>query len=100
MYDELVDAKGNPFVNRMTNLTGVGVLSIMTTPDSAYRWWYRDPLTKILFKGNFAKIGIKSLHWTTYVSVTDKTLEQRDQLLAETQLAFCRQQPRTDTAAG
>lgn len=47
IYEELPDARGNPFRNRMTNLGGVSVLSVMTTPDKAYRWWYRDPLTNI-----------------------------------------------------
>src|SRR5580693_5793717 len=76
MYEELPGARGNPFRNRMTNLGGVSVLSVMTTPDKAYRWWYRDPLTKIFFKGTFAKIGVKNLHWTNYASVTDKTSEE------------------------
>lgn len=88
MYKELPDAKGNPFRNRMTNLSGVSVLSIMTTPDKAYRWWYRDPLTKILFKGTFAKIGVKNLRWTNYASITDKTPEQRENLLRQTEQAF------------
>jgi NAD(P)H dehydrogenase (quinone) len=88
MYEELADAKGNPFRNRMTNLTGVSVLSVMTTPDKAYRWWYRDPLTKILFKGTFAKIGVRNLRWTNYASVTARTPEQRDRMLERTELAF------------
>ncbi len=41
------------------------MLSVMTTPDSAYRWWFRDPLTKILFKGTFGKIGVKNLGGST-----------------------------------
>jgi len=88
MYGELPGAKGNPFRNRMTNLSGVSVLSVMTTPDKAYRWWYRDPLTKILFKGTFAKIGVRNLRWTNYASVTRKTPEQRDQMLQQTEQAF------------
>ena len=60
MYEERADVRGNPFRSRMTRLNGVTVLSVMTTPDKAYRWWYRDPLTKILFKGTFAKIGVKN----------------------------------------
>ena len=88
MYEELPGAKGNPFRNRMTNLSGVSVLSVMTTPDKAYRWWYRDPLTKILFKGTFAKIGVRNLRWTNYASVTRKTPEQRDQMLQQTEQAF------------
>jgi NAD(P)H dehydrogenase (quinone) len=88
MYEELAQARGNPFRNRMTSLGGVSVLSVMTTPDKAYRWWYRDPLTKILFKGTFAKIGVKNLRWTNYASVTAKTPEQRAGMLARTEQAF------------
>ena len=90
---KLAGAKGNPFRNRMTNLGGVSVLSIMTTPHKAYRWWYRDPLTKILFKGTFAKIGVKNLRWANYASVTNKTPEQRDQMLHDTEKAFSTLQP-------
>ena len=88
MYEELPGARGNPFRNRMTGLGGVSVLSVMTTPDKAYRWWYRDPLTKILFKGTFAKIGVKNLRWTNYASVTAKTPEQRAGMLERTEQAF------------
>jgi NAD(P)H dehydrogenase (quinone) len=93
MYQELAGAKGNPFRNLMTGLGGVTVLSVMTTPDRAYRWWYRDPLTKILFKGTFAKIGVKNLHWTNYASVTSKTPEQRDRMLRDTERAFAALRP-------
>jgi NAD(P)H dehydrogenase (quinone) len=88
MYEERADFRGNPFRSRMTRLNGVTVLSVMTTPDKAYRWWYRDPLTKILFKGTFAKIGVKNLRWVNYASVTTKTIEQRQQLLADTETRF------------
>ena len=90
MFEELAEAKGNPFRNLMANLGGVTVLSVMTTPDKAYRWWYRDPLTKILFKGTFAKIGVKNLRWTNYASVTDKSADQREQMLRNTERAFAR----------
>jgi NAD(P)H dehydrogenase (quinone) len=88
VYEELPGAKGNPFRNRMPNLGGVSVLSVMTTPDKAYRWWYRDPLTKIMFKGTFAKIGVKNLRWTNYANVTAKTAGQREQMLARTERSF------------
>ena len=88
MYEELAGARGNPFRSRMSNLSGVSVLSIMTTPDRAYRWWYRDPLTKILFKGTFAKIGVRNLRWTNYASVTNKTSEQREAMLRRTERTF------------
>ncbi len=87
-FDELPDAKGNPFRNLMTRLRGVTVLTVMTTPDKAYRWWYRDPVTKILFKGTFSKIGVKNLNWRNYPSVTEKTDEQRQLLLDDTRTHF------------
>ena len=88
VYEELPEAKGNPFRSRLTGLGGVSVLSVMTTPDKAYRWWYRDPLTKILFKGTFAKIGVRNLRWTNYASVTARSAEQRARMLDRTEQAF------------
>jgi len=88
VYEELPEAKGNPFRSHLTGLGGVSVLSVMTTPDKAYRWWYRDPLTKILFKGTFAKIGVKNLRWTNYASVTARSPEQRARMLDRTEQAF------------
>ena len=87
-YQELQGVKGNPFRNLMTRLRGVTVMSVMTTPDKAYRWWYRDPLSKILFKGTFGKIGVKNLKWINYASVTHKTDDGRARLLADTETYF------------
>jgi putative NADPH-quinone reductase len=93
MFAELPDAKGNPFRNLMPRLQTVTVLSVMTTPDKAYRWWYRDPLTKILFKGTFGKIGIKDLRWINFDRVTDKTPEQRSRMLHDIQAHFAALSP-------
>ena len=88
VFDELPGAAGNPFRNKLTPLSGVWILTIMTTPDKAYRWWYRNPITKIMFRGTFGKIGIRNLRWTDYASVTDLTDEQRAQLLRDTRQRF------------
>ena len=53
VFDEVQDAKGNPFRNRLTRLSGVSVLTVMTTPDKAYRWWYRDPADENHVQGHF-----------------------------------------------
>jgi NAD(P)H dehydrogenase (quinone) len=87
-FRELANAKGNPFVNLLTRLQGVTLLTIMTTPDKAYRWWFRDPITKILFKGTFAKIGVKNLKWRNHPSVTGRTPEQRQAMLDATEEYF------------
>ncbi len=93
MYDELPDARGNPFRSRMTRLGGVTVLSVMTTPDKAYRWWYRDPLTKILFRGTFGKIGVRNLKWINYANVTAVSPQRRRQMLADTGRHFAELAP-------
>lgn len=87
-FDELADAKGNPFRNLMARLQGVTVLTVMTTPDVAYRWWFRDPITKVMFKGTFGKIGLKNLKWQNYAGITAKTPEQRQRLLDDTERRF------------
>ena len=83
-------ARGNPFTNLLTRLGGVTLLTVMTTPDKAYRWWYRDPVTKIMFKGTFDKIGVKNLTWRNYASITDLTPERRQSLLAATEAHFAK----------
>ncbi|MGW9436156.1 NAD(P)H-dependent oxidoreductase [Streptomyces sp. NPDC055607] len=88
VFAERPDARGNPFRNLMPRLGGVTVLSVMTTPDKAYRWWYRDPLTKILFKGTFGKIGVRNLRWVNFDRVTGRTPEQRRRLLDATERRF------------
>lgn len=99
VFDELPEAKGNPFRNLMPRLDGVTVLSIMTTPHAAYRWWYRDPLTKILFKGTFGKIGVKGLTWVNYDRVTDRGPEDRQRMLRETESRFAALKPRRPVPA-
>ncbi|UJP09116.1 NAD(P)H-dependent oxidoreductase [Microbacterium sp. KUDC0406] len=89
-FEELTDARGNPFRNLMPRLQGVTILTVMTTPHGAYRWWFRDPVTKILFKGTFGKIGVRNLRWRNYASITSKTPGQRDQLIRETEDHFSR----------
>ena len=87
-YEELPGAKGNPFRNRMTRLQGVTALTVMTTPTAAYRWWFGDPMRKILFRGTFGKIGVKNLRWRNYANVADRTDAERARLLDETAAYF------------
>ncbi len=87
-FEELPDAKGNPFRNHMARLRGVTALTVMTTPHAAYRWWFGDPVTKILFKGTFGKIGVKNLKWRNYAGVTAKTPQQRQQMIDDTEQHF------------
>ncbi len=89
-FEELPEAKGNPFRNLMPRLRGVTALTVMTTPHAAYRWWFGDPVTKVLFKGTFGKIGVKNLTWRNYANVTAKTPHQREQMIDDTERYFSR----------
>jgi NAD(P)H dehydrogenase (quinone) len=88
VFEELSNTNGNPFRNLMPQLGGVTVMSVMTTPDKAYRWWYRDPLTKIMFKGTFGKIGVRNLTWINYDRVTQRSPEQRERMLRDAETRF------------
>jgi NAD(P)H dehydrogenase (quinone) len=105
MFEERADARGNPFRNLMPRLDGVTVLSVMTTPDRVYRWWFRDPLTKIVFRGTFGKIGVRNLSWVNFASVGDRSPEQRRGMLQDTEQRFAalarrRPYPAPDQRAG
>ena len=87
MYEELPGAGGNPFRNRMTNLGGVSVLSVMTTPDKAYRWWYqtRSPrsCSGHLRQDRRAEPPLDQLRQRHR-----QAPEQRDQMLQQAEQAF------------
>ena len=89
-FSEDPTAKGNPFSNLLTRLTGVTVLTVMTTPHAAYRWWFGNPVIKIMFTGTFGKTGVKRLKWSNYDRVTQKTPEQREAMLVATEERFAR----------
>lgn len=101
-FRELPRGRGNPFVNLLTGLRGVTVITVMTTPHRIYRWWYGDPVTKILFKGTFNKIGIdrRRLRWLNYAMVAEKSVEEREALLAGTEERFALMRPTGRSSAG
>ena len=65
----------------------------MTTPDAAYRWWFKDPMTKIVFKGTLGKIGVKNLRWRNYAGIDMKTDAERQQMLNATETYFATRLP-------
>jgi len=87
-FEELEGARGNPFRCLLPNLRTVTVLTVMTTPDKAYRWWYGKPAIKILLKGTFGKIGVKDLRWTNYASVDALDDAGRSARIAQTEAIF------------
>ncbi|WP_334151099.1 NAD(P)H-dependent oxidoreductase [Microbacterium sp.] len=70
-----------PFVNKLTRLRGVTVVSVMSTPPLIYRWWFGNPLTKIAFRGTFRKIGVGNLRWVNISGVADQPMQRRERTL-------------------
>lgn len=89
VYEEI--KPGRPFKCLLTNLQGVSLLTVMNTPDFFYRWIFGNPITKILFRGTFRKMGIrKNLHWYNYAGMSDRSLEERVKHLNKTEQRFAR----------
>jgi len=81
---------GRPFYSLMPQLQGVSLLTVMSTPNFVYRWIFGDPVTKILFRGTFRKMGIKKLKWHNYCGAERLSLEKRQRQLVETERMFAR----------
>lgn len=89
VYEEI--KPGRPFKCLLTNLKGVSLLTVMNTPDFFYRWIFGNPITKILFRGTFRKMGIrKNLRWYNYAGMSDRSLEERVKHLNKTEQRFAR----------
>jgi len=71
-----------------TKLTGVTMITVMATPDQIYRSVYGSAIETILLKGTFEKIGIPNLTWLSQNGAESMSLEERQQILADTQAHF------------
>lgn len=85
---------GARFVNLLTGLQGVSLLTVTAIPTMAYRLWFKMPAQRIIFGGAFNKMGIKNFQWRNYDGVSQKSLEKRRELLADNRRHFSRLQDR------
>ncbi|GLX66538.1 NAD(P)H-dependent oxidoreductase [Paenibacillus glycanilyticus] len=81
---------GKPFYSMMPKLKAVSLLTVMSTPNAVYRWIFGNPITKILFRGTFRKMGIHKLKWYNYAGMEHRTLEKRQQHLLKTERIFAK----------
>jgi NAD(P)H dehydrogenase (quinone) len=81
---------GRPFFSLLPKMKGVSLLTVMSTPNFLYKWIFGDPVTKILFRGTFRKMGIKKLKWFNYSGMEKHSLEKRQQYLQKTERIFAR----------
>lgn len=79
---------GRPFKCLLPHLKGVSLLTVMATPTYIYRWLFGNPITKMVFRGTFRKMGIHSLKWYNYSGMEKRTLAQRQTRLEKTEKLF------------
>jgi len=77
-----------PFENHLQNLRGVTLITTMSTPGLIYRWFFGAPVTKILFRGTFMKIGVRNLRWLNYAAPDGRSEAQRRVLLSALERRF------------
>ena len=79
---------GGLMTPRLTKLNQVTLITVMATPDLAYRIVFGSPITKAVFRGTFRKIGIRHLTWRNHSNPAARTPQQRAAILAQTTTAF------------
>jgi len=82
---------GIPPMTNATKLSGVTLITVMSTPTLLYRLAFGTAVTKILLRGTFRKIGVGHLAWVHHASVDRKTPAARQGILDATRQRFARQ---------
>ncbi|MCL2483313.1 MAG: NAD(P)H-dependent oxidoreductase [Propionibacteriaceae bacterium] len=82
--------KGLPPMTNATKLTGVTLITVMSTPTVLYKVAFSSAISRILLRGTFRKIGIPNLTWLNYARVEKNTLTQRQRMLTTVSQRFAR----------
>lgn len=85
-YDE--PRHGDRLVRRLHRLQEVTVLSPMTGPTWAYRWYFGRPAQRILARGTFGLIGIPRTRWYGIERSTKRGPVSRGRALARVERRF------------
>lgn len=73
---------------RKLSLSGVTVLTPMTTRFWLYRLWFARPGHRILFRGTFALIGIRGLRWFSFEGPAQRSAAWRQRKLERVERYF------------
>jgi len=75
-------------MSHRTRLTGVTLVTVMSTPTPAYRAVFGNPVTKIVFRGTFRKIGVRNLRWLNHGGLDRTTAQRRRRALERVERHF------------
>ncbi|PPL19782.1 MULTISPECIES: NAD(P)H-dependent oxidoreductase [Microterricola] len=79
---------GGALRSRLPRLRGVSVVSVMTTDDTLYRWWFGRPAAAILGRGTFRLIGIRRFRHISIGRSTQRGAASRARALAGVRRRF------------
>ena len=79
---------GLPPMRHLTRLTGVTLVTVMSTPTSVYRAVFGSPVVKIVFRGTFRKLGVRHLRWLNHGALDRQTPAHRRRALARVERHF------------
>jgi len=78
-----------PMVHK-TKLTGVTLITVMSTPTVLYRLAFGSAISRIVLRGTFRKIGVRNLTWLNHAGVERKAAAKRQKLLDAVERRFAR----------
>jgi putative NADPH-quinone reductase len=87
-YEEV--RPGRPLTRLLHRLSGVTVLTPMTTPGWLYSTWFAGPAQRILFRGTFGLIGIPHLRFHGFSAPAQRSAAHRERSLKYTERLFAR----------
>jgi len=79
IYEEVPGKK--MFKNQFKQLEKVSLVTVMATPSILYRIIFGNPVTKIVFRGTFRKMGIHKFKWFNFSNVQKLNNNSRLELL-------------------
>lgn len=79
---------GGALHRTLNRLKGVSVVSVMTTDNALYRWWFGRPAHRILGSGAFKLIGIRRFRHISIGRSTQRGAASRERALAGVQRRF------------
>ncbi|MBC1923041.1 NAD(P)H-dependent oxidoreductase [Listeria grayi] len=79
IYEESKENK--LFRSNLVNLKKVKMVTVMATPHWIYRYIFGSPITKIVFRGTFRKMGFNKVKWYNYSGVHKKNSDDRRKIL-------------------
>lgn len=73
--------KGKIFKNNFKYLKKVKMVTVMSTPNWIYKYIFGSPITKIVFRATFRKMGFNKLKWYNFSKIEKMNLNKRKRIL-------------------